>query len=117
MNNNEINFKELGLEIRNSVNREKLCLVEVFKKVVQDLKLNKPDTLFLALAASPEGRLDQAIIIIYNAFQMTPKQLQDEIAEFMRGGRWDRLSYATLNIVEDLLGLRRDSLYSIFRSD
>lgn len=117
MNSNEINFKELGIEIRRSVNREKLYLVEVFKEAVQDLKLNKPDTLSLALAVSPEGRLDQAIIIIYNAFQMTPKQLQDEIAEFMSGGRWDRLSYATLNITEDLLGLRRDSLYSIFRSD
>lgn len=117
MNNSEINFEELGLEIRRSVNREKLCLVEVFRDTVQDLQLNKPDTLSLALAASPEGRLDQAIIIIYNAFKMTPEQLQGEIAEYMHGGRWDRFSYATLNIAEDLLGLKRDSLYSIFRSD
>jgi len=117
MYNDEINFKELGIEIRKSVNRDKSCLVDVFKDTVQELKLNKPDTLSLALAVAPEGRLDQAIIIIYNAFQMTPKQLQDEIAEYMSGGRWDRLSYASLNIAEDLLGLRRDSLYSIFRSD
>jgi hypothetical protein len=54
---------------------------------------------------------------MYVAFKMTPEELKDKIKEIMSGRRWDKFSYAQLNNVEDLLGLRRDSLYSLFRSD
>lgn len=109
-------FEKLGIDIRNRVNREKLILTDVFREAAEKFD-NYQDILSLALRVVPEGRLDQAVIIIYVAFKMTPEDLKCRIKEIMAGGRWDRLSYAMLNIVEDLLGLRRDSLYSLFRSD
>lgn len=109
-------FRQLGIDIRNRVNREKLILTDIFKEVAEKLD-NYQDILSLALAVAPEGRLDQAIIIIYIAFKMTPEDLEGKIKDIMSGRDWDRLSYALLNIVEDLLGLKRDSLYSLFRSD
>jgi hypothetical protein len=109
-------IKQLGIDIRNSVNTKKLTLTDVFKEAADKL-YNYQDMLSLALLVAPERRLDQAIIIIYTAFKMTPNELKDKIKDIMRGGQWDRFSYAMLNIVEDLLGLRRDSLYSQFRSD
>ena len=114
-------IKEIGMDIRNRVNKEKLVLTDVFKEAADKLgnypDVNYQDILYLALSVSPEGRLDQAIIIMYVAFKMTPDELKGKIIGIMRGGRWDRFSYAQLNIVEDLLGPRRDSLYSLFRSD
>lgn len=109
-------IKQLGIDIRNRVFNEKLVLTDVFKEAADKLD-NYQDILSLALSASPERRLDQAIIIIYVAFKMTPKELEGKIKDIMYGGHWDRFAYAQLNIVEDMLGLKRDSLYSLFRSD
>jgi hypothetical protein len=109
-------IKQLGIDIRNRVHSEKLVLTDIFKEAAEKLD-NYQDILLLALSVSPERRLDQAIIIIYVGFKMTPEELKDKIKDIMRGGHWDRFSYVQLNIVEDLLGLRRDSLYSLFRSD
>ena len=109
-------IKQLGIDIKNRVFKEKLVLTDEFKEIADKLD-NYQDILHLALSVSSEGRLDQAIIIIYVAFKMTPEVLKDKIKDIMSGGRWDRLAYAQLNNVEDLLGLRRDSLYSLFRSD
>lgn len=109
-------IKQLGVDIRNRVFREKLILTDIFKEAADKLD-NYQDILSLALSVAPEGRLDQAIIIIYVAFEMTPKDLEGKIKDIMSGRHWDRLSYAQLNIAEDLLGLRRDYLYSLFRSD
>lgn len=109
-------MKQLGTDIKNRVFKEKLVLTDEFREVAEKLG-NYPDMLYLALSVSSEGRLDQAIIIMYVALKMTPEDLKDKIKDIMYGGHWDRLSYAQLNNVEDLLGLRRDSLYSLFRSD
>lgn len=109
-------IKQLGIDIRNHVYKDKLVLTDTFREVAEKLD-NYQDILHLALSVAPEERLDQAIIIIYVAFRMTPEELESKIKDIMRGGRWDRFSYAMLNNVEDLLGLRRDSLYSLFRSD
>lgn len=105
-----------GIEIRNKVHREKLILSEVFRKEAETMR-NKPDILRLALGVAPNRSLGEAIVIIYHAFKMKPHELESQIKEYMSGGRWDRLSYAQLTIAEDLLGLKRDSLYSIFRND
>ncbi len=112
----DINLEQLGVSIRSRVNKEKLILTKIFREEAEKLETEQ-DILSLALAASPEGRLDQAIIIIYNAFEMKPEELEYQIAHMMSGRDWDRLSLMKLNIVEDLLGLKRDSLYSIFRKD
>ena len=109
-------IEQLGIDIRNRVNKEKLVLTEVFKEEAEKFE-NMSDVLSLALAVSPEGRIDQAIIIIYTAFDMTPDILYNIVKDLMSGKQWDRFAYIKLNIVEDLLGLKRDSLYSIFRKD
>ncbi len=103
-------------EIRNRVNIEKLILTEVFKEEAEKMH-SKADILNLAIGIAPNESLSEAIVIIYRSFKMTPREIESQIKEYMFGGRWDRLSYAQLNIAEDLLGLKRDSLYSIFRND
>ena len=71
----------------------------------------------MALAIAPGESLSEAFVIIYYALELTPQQFKVDIKDYMAGGRWDRLSYASLNIVEDLLGMERDSLYRLFRDD
>ena len=66
-------IKQLGIDIRNRVHKEKLILTDIFKEAAEKLD-NYQDMLYLALSVAPEGRLDQAIIIIYVAFNMTPEE-------------------------------------------
>lgn len=121
--NKKVDLEKLAFDIRVRVNKEKLVLTEVFKEETRKLE-RKSDILSLAIKVSPSagankgsGDLTEGLIIIYKAFNMTPEKFENEIEDFMSGEKWDIFSYKKLNIVEDLLGLKRDSLYSKFRND
>jgi len=111
-------LKEASDNILNRVVDEKLALTEIFKKTADDLQLNEKDTFALALSIAPDRSIWQALVILYTAFKMSPQELEDKIESFLADWNMnDRLTCASLNKTEDLLGLRRDSLYSIFRDD
>ncbi|MFA6097400.1 MAG: hypothetical protein WC788_07285 [Candidatus Paceibacterota bacterium] len=102
--------------IRDRVNNEKLALTDVFRSEAMKLG-KKSDVLLLALSAAPSGCLSEAVIMIYVAFRLKPGNLKYQIRECMLGAniQWDGLAYAKMNIAEDLLGMKRDSLYSFVR--
>jgi len=60
-----------------------------------------------------------AIILLYHTLEMSPDNVVERLRPFLSGSRtkqmlgW-RLIGATLNIAEDYLGLRRDTLYTPF---
>jgi hypothetical protein len=67
---------------------------------------------------APNRNISEALIIIYRAFDLTPNDLNDQIKDYTSEDikYWDRFSYFQLTIAEELLGLKRDSLYSIFKN-
>jgi hypothetical protein len=55
-----------------------------------------------------------AIILIYNAFKMSPENVQQEMSKFLAGvDLRDRMTAVNLNAAEELLSLPRDILYEL----